>query len=155
MTVILSKTSLIFACGLALVVLPHAYAEHTNEHSEEAMFKSKDSDKDGRISRIEHAAGAMKMFNNMDTNHDGVVTATEMDAFHATKSEKSGKGKMSSADTIKVLDTNGDGQLSRAEHEAGSDALFIKMDTNRDGFLSLSECSIGHDSMMKKEKHPN
>jgi Ca2+-binding EF-hand superfamily protein len=140
-----TETSLIIACCVALAAMPCAFAEHSTD----AMFKSMDTDGDGRISRAEHAAGAKKTFDKMDANHDGIVTAAEMDASHDMKTDKPEKKGMSSADKIKALDANGDGKLSRAEHEAGSDAMFTKMDANNDGFLSPAECTAGHDGMMK------
>lgn len=147
-----TKTSLIITCCLSLAALPCAFAGHTEEHSADAMFKSMDTDGDGRVSRAEHAAGAKKMFDEMDANHDGSVTAAEMTACHEMKGDKPAKDAMSSADKIKVMDTNGDGQLSKAEHDAGADAMFTKMDTDGDGFLSASECKAGHDGMMKNKK---
>ena len=35
-----------------------------------------DTDQDGSISATEHAAGAKKMFEKMDADGDGIVTAT-------------------------------------------------------------------------------
>ena len=40
---------------------------------------------------------------------------------------------MSAAEKIKVVDGNGDGVLTAAEHEAASKKMFQKMDANRDG----------------------
>ncbi len=39
-----------------------------------------DTNHDGVVSADEHAAGAKQMFAKMDADHDGNVTATEMDA---------------------------------------------------------------------------
>ncbi len=155
MTITKTKTSFIIACSLAVTVLPCAFAGHTGEHSADAMFKSMDTDGDGRISRTEHAAGAKKMFDKMDANHDGIVTAAEMTACHDMDGDKSAKDEMSSAEKIKVIDTNGDGQLSRAEHDTGTDTMFTKMDTDADGFLSPTECAAGHEKMMKDKKSAN
>ena len=61
------------------------------------MFQKMDTNGDGKISADEHAAGARAMFQEMDTNGDGKVTPAEMDAEHArheamsTKPEKAGK----------------------------------------------------------------
>lgn len=112
--------------------------------------KMMDTNNDGMVSSAEHAAGAKKMFTSMDANSDGNVTAAEMDARHAAKAAKGGdRMKMSSAEKIKAIDTNGDGQLSAAEHEAGSAQMFAKMDTNGDGNLTAAEMKAGHDSAMK------
>ena len=44
------------------------------------MIMMTDSDKDGRISQAEAVAGALKMFDQADTNHDGTVTHEERGA---------------------------------------------------------------------------
>ncbi len=155
------NSSLILACGLALVALPCAFAGH-DEHSSDAMFKSMDANSDGQISRAEHVAGGKKMFSDADANHDGRVTAAEMTAAHAkmkadmpakadtaAKADKAAKGEMDAAEMIKMHDQNGDGQLTAAEHDAGCDSMFTKMDKNNDGSLSKDECKEGQ----KKMKH--
>jgi len=112
--------------------------------------KMMDTNGDGSVSAAEHTAGAQKMFTSMDANADGNVTAAEMDAHHAAKAAKGGdRMKMASAQKIKAIDTNGDGQLSAAEHEAGSQQMFAKMDTNGDGNLSAAEMQAGHDAAKK------
>ena len=137
----------LFAAGFALVALPAALANDSA-----TMFKSMDTDGDGRVSRAEHAAGAKMMFDKMDANHDGVVTAAEMDAARPMKSEKPAGQQMSASEKIKVIDTDGDGQLTAAEHSAGSQTMFNKMDTNSDGFLSMEEFEAGHKKMMNNDK---
>ncbi len=146
-----TKTSLILACGLALVGLPCAFAEHTGEHSADAMFKAMDTNGDGQVSRAEYAAHAQKMFDKMDANHDGMVTVAEMNAAHEKKADKPAKDETTASDKFKAMDTNGDGQISSVEHAAWADAMFTKLDTNGDGFLNASECAAGHESM-KKDK---
>ncbi|HEY0334193.1 MAG TPA: hypothetical protein VGC74_10845 [Stenotrophomonas sp.] len=113
-----------------------------------------DTDGDGAVSSAEHAAGAQKMFTAMDTNKDGSVSAAEMDASWAKKAAKDGKPdrmKMSSADKIKEIDTDGDGSISASEHAAGSAKMFSKMDANSDGKVTAAEMQAGHDTMMKKK----
>lgn len=156
MTASKTRTSFILACGLALVALPCAFAEHTGEHSPDAMFKAMDTSGDGRVSRAEHAASAQKMFADADINHDGIVTLAEMEAV-CTKmhADKPMKDEMSAAGMIKQCDQNGDGQVSEAEHTAHADAMFSKMDTDGDGFLSATECSAGHAGMKQDKKSTN
>jgi len=97
-----------------------------------------DANGDGRISRAEHAAGARKMFDKMDANHDGIVTAAEMDA--PARRKPTGRHRpVVVGRKIKAIDIDGDGQLTAAEHAAGSDSMFSKMDTDGDGFLTKSE----------------
>jgi Ca2+-binding EF-hand superfamily protein len=141
------RTSILAACALALGCVPAARADHDSDK----LFKMMDANGDGKISRGEHAAAAKQMFTQCDANRDGIVTAAEMDAAMAAKGEKPSKDEKSSAEKIKVIDQDGDGKLTTAEHEAGSATMFAKMDTNGDGFLSKQECDEGH-KMLKKGK---
>jgi Ca2+-binding EF-hand superfamily protein len=137
--------TLIATCSLSLCVLPNAFADsHGDKH-----FKLMDTNGDGKISRAEHAAGAKKMFTQCDANRDGIVTAAEMDAAMAAKGEKPARDDKSSVEKIQVIDQNGDGRLTAAEHEAGTETMFGKMDKDGDGFLSKAECDEGM-KLMKK-----
>lgn len=111
-----------------------------------------DTNGDGKVSRAEHAAGAKMMFTECDANHDGIVTAAEMDtSAKAAKHDKHDKYEKTSAEKIKMIDQNGDGQLTAAEHETGADQMFAKADTDGDGSLSLEEVREGM-KMKKKDK---
>ena len=135
------------ACSLAWCALPAALAGP----EEDKHFKMMDANGDGKITRAEHAAGAKQMFAECDANRDGIVTATEMDTLMASKRQKPAKDEKSSAEKIQVIDQNGDGQLTAAEHAAGSEKIFSKMDTNSDGVLTKEECDAGQ-NMLKKDK---
>jgi Ca2+-binding EF-hand superfamily protein len=75
-----------------------------------------------------------------------------MDAAHEkVAGKKATKADMSSAEKIKVVDTNRDGMLTAEEHAAGSKKMFDKMDTDKDGFVSKAELTACHAKMMKKE----
>lgn len=139
-------TSLLIACGLAILAIPSAFAGDPDK-----KFKAMDADSDGKVTRTEHAVGAREMFTKCDANKDGLVTAAEMDAAFAAKGDKHDKHEKSAIDKIKEIDTNADGQLSLAEHEAGTEKMFNKLDKNSDGTLSKDECHEGHKEM-KKDK---
>jgi Ca2+-binding EF-hand superfamily protein len=138
--------------------------------SGQAEVKMMDTDGDGSISAAEHAAGAKKMFEMMDADGDGIVTAKEMEAAHKdmptaqrgssgesdTQDASRLKGNSmhhdkSAATKIKMIDTDGDGTISAAEHEAGAKKMFEKMDKDHDGKLSAAEVQAGHDRMMTAE----
>jgi Ca2+-binding EF-hand superfamily protein len=157
---IIAKSSLILICGLAFVALPQALAEHSVEHTADAMFKAADTNNDSKLSRAENAAHGKKLFTDTDTNRDSTVTLVEMTAAHAKmKADMKGKdglpqatdndatAEMSPAAMIKMHDQNGDGQLTAAEQTAGCEAMFKKMDANNDGSLSKDECKEGHKQM--------
>jgi hypothetical protein len=143
--------SLAVLCGLALS--SGAFADNRpKEKAADAQFKVMDTNADAKLSPDEHAAGARKMFDAMDANKDGTVTSAEMDAAHEkVTGKKATKADMSSAEKIKVVDTNGDGMLTAEEHADGSKRMFEKMDTDKDGFVSQAELAAGHAKMMKKE----
>ena len=143
------RTSVVVACTLALCALPAAFANHHDGDKSDQHFKLMDTNSDGKISRAEHAAGAKKMFAECDANKDGIVTAAEMDASMKKKGEMAAVDDKSSAEKIKEIDTDSDGKLTTAEHEAGVEKMFGKMDTNGDGFLSKEECDAGM-KLMKK-----
>jgi Ca2+-binding EF-hand superfamily protein len=130
---------LVAACSLALCALPNAFAGKDADHH----FKKMDTNGDGKVTRAEHAAGAKQMFTECDVNKDGVVTAAEMDAAMALKGEKPDKREKTSAEKIRMIDQNGDGQLTVAEHNAGTEQMFAKMDKDGDGALSKEECAEG------------
>lgn len=117
----------------------------------EAEVKSMDTNGDGKVSPEEHAAGAKRMLETIDANKDGKVTAQEMDAAHErVTGAKAGPGEMSAAEKIKVIDADGDGVLTSAEHEAGSKKVFAQIDTDHDGFVTREELVAGFEKMMKK-----
>jgi len=116
-------------------------------------FKMMDTDGDGKISRDEYAAGSKKMFDKMDADKNGKVTAAEMEAHHQQMTgKKAGQTEMTTTEKIKMVDSNGDGELTVEEFETGAKTMFDKMDTNHDGYLTRAELEAGHKMMMKKGK---
>lgn len=141
------RNPILVACAFALCTLPAAFAGgDADKH-----FKMMDVNADGKISRAEHTTGAKQMFAQCDANRDGIVTAAEMDTAMAAKGEKHAKNDKTSAEKIRMIDENGDGQLTAAEHAAGTEKIFAQMDKDGDGFLSKSECDEG-EKMLKKDK---
>lgn len=114
-------------------------------------FKAMDTNRDGKVSRDEHAAGARAAFQKMDGNHDGKVTASEMEAAHrAIAGGDAAADSVSAADKIKAVDQDGDGVLTAAEHAGASRTMFDRMDADHDGLLTPGEMAAGHAAMMKK-----
>lgn len=144
-------TKLVFG-GIAMFIASSAMARANEPGAIDKEFAMMDTNKDGKISAGEHAAGAKAMFEQMDRNKDGKVTAAEMTAAHkAVTGHAAKKSEMSAADKIKAVDASDDGILTAEEHAAASAAMFAKMDTDKDGFLSRHEMAAGHASMMKKD----
>jgi len=157
-------------CGVVLAGAALAGEGDSGKSPGSAAVTRMDTDRNGTVSASEHAAGAKAMFERMDVNGDGRVTAAEMDAAHAAmhrergsehaehggedrhadSGEHRGPHRMSSAERIKVIDTNGDGVLTAEEHAAGSRSMFARMDTDHDGSLTAAEIKAGHEKMMNE-----
>lgn len=160
-------SSIGYVVGLAL-----ATSAYAGGGSGQAELKMMDADQDGSISAAEHAAGAKKMFEKMDADGDGNVTAQEMGAAHKDMptahseqsgsvssrqpeprtSDASGKPIASASAKMKAIDTDSDGVISAAEHEAGAKKMFGKMDKDQNGRLTAAEIQAGHDRMMTAEE---
>lgn len=152
------KTLLLPACALVAATAAFAGA---GAHPAADMFAKMDANGDGRVSAEEHAAAAHAMFIQADTNGDNVVTAAELAAVRDSRADSSAQETASTrgapqadsaaaAAKIRVIDQDGDGKLTAAEHEAGAKHMFAQMDTNHDGYLSPEECEAGHARLMPK-----
>lgn len=54
---------------------------------------------------------------------------------------------------FKKIDTNGDGVITKDEHQAFSDKMFSKMDTNGDGSVTKEEGKEAREKMREKFKN--
>lgn len=157
---------LVIASSVALAASAYAGDDESKHGSSHSKLQMMDTDQDGSVSSTEHAAGAKKMFERMDADRDGIVTAKEMDAAHkdmpsarsdeassetnpgtASRLGKSDRPK-SAAAKIKSIDSDGDGTITAAEHEAGARKMFDKMDKDDNGRLSAAELQAGEDKML-------
>ena len=69
----------------------------------------------------------------LDANHDGVVTAAEIDAFFNKQIERR-KSRI-----LSRLDADKDGKITEAEIDAAIEALFNDADSDHDGNVTLAE----------------
>lgn len=83
-------------------------------------------------------AGAVR-FDQLDTNHDGSLSATEISA------APGGRG-------LARADANSDGAVSKAEFTAQQGQRFDMMDGNRDGQLSKAERDAFRQQMMERRR---
>jgi len=51
---------------------------------------------------------------------------------------------------FQMMDTNGDGKISREEYTAGARKMFDKMDANKDGKVTAAEMDAAHEQIMGK-----
>lgn len=108
--------------------------------------ESMDTNGDGMISASEHAAGAQAKFERMDADRDGQLTAAEMEGAHAGKG-MAGK-RMDASGMMGKMDGDADGRISASEHATAAQSMFDEADTNDDGNLSQEEWKAHHEMKM-------
>ena len=106
-------------------------------------LKAADTNGDGMISRSEAAAALPELvehFDKIDADKNGFITLQEFES--AMKARHGQHGH----DTLKRLDKNGDGAISREEAQASPRLAkhFDEIDTNKDGLLSKEELQAAH-----------
>ena len=81
-----------------------------------------DTNKDGMVSKAEHAAAADAMFTATDANKDGMVSADEMKAAHEGKcgGDKADKGKEGSCGSDKGKEGSCGGDKAAGKGKEGS-----------------------------------
>lgn len=72
----------------------------------------------------------------------GLLFAGSINLAHADKMD----------DKMMMMDTSGDGMVSRAEHDAFASKSFGMMDANGDGMMSKDEMKMGKEKMEKEMK---
>ncbi len=108
-----------------------------------------DANQDGVATRAEAIAQADARFAQMDTDHDGRITAGEMRAYREALHDRvvaSGRdvpvpppGGRKHDGTGRRMDPNGDGSVTREEFEARALKRFDRMDADHDGTIDATE----------------
>ncbi|MGE5561677.1 MAG: EF-hand domain-containing protein [Bacillota bacterium] len=110
--------------------------------------------------RAEFVAGVQSRFNAVDANHDGVLDANEVNAMLQKEVQQAQAVQQQQlAAEFAKLDTNKDGQLSKAEFMAAARPLQARqtpqqiiaaIDSNKDGKISFQEYEAGPLSSFNK-----
>lgn len=108
--------------------------------------------KDPYASRHNHGEFGMKLFDQIDANHDGSITKDELKAFHRAKFD--------------TIDSNHDGKITEAEAKAAKrEGSYKKMgDKNKKGHVTFDEtfaeedahfadADSNHDGKVTKEEY--
>lgn len=103
------------------------------------MFDQLDADKDGKVTAAEIAANRAARVKAADANGDGMMSADELAAMQLAEMTERAKAK--AGEMVTRLDSDGDGLLSVAEMAArpGPAKFFDRIDTDGDGAISREE----------------
>lgn len=112
------------------------------------------------MTRSAMLADVQKKFTGIDTNHDKVVTKTEIQAAETRAMAELGKMRDEQmAENFKKLDTDNNGQISLTEFKAIApdlkasetpDQILTQYDTNKDGKITLDEYRSPQSAMFDK-----
>lgn len=97
------------------------------------LFDRMDADKDGKVTATELEPIAAKRFMRDDANGDGAVSSAEIDAALKAAMEKR-RNRM-----LATMDANKDGSISKTELDTFVEAMVKSADSNADGGVSLDE----------------
>ncbi len=110
------------------------------------------------IARREVVEVVRRQFAAMDTNHDGVVTEREFEAYRAAQARNPGRpSELAAFDHVGAhwfehADPDGTGRISLEQAEARPLRLFDTADTNGDGVVSLQERQVA-EMLMSLDGH--
>ncbi len=90
---------------------------------QQKLFDQIDTNHDGTISRAEYQAWIDGRFDKLDTNHDGVVDATEIANSPATAARVQKRAER----FVQHFDTSGSGKVSKADFEAKAMKRFDRL----------------------------
>lgn len=99
-------------------------------------FDGRDANHDGVLTPAENAAAAAQVFNAIDQDGDGEITAEEIDAARKALGLAT---TPTSQEVIARADQDGDGEETLAEYIAQEGRDFRAADANHDGVLSREE----------------
>lgn len=110
----------------------------------DVIMKALDRDFDGKLDANEWKDGTDDGFVEIDQDLDGIDTPAEIETLSDPLSDELGKIGASLCVTLieklfMTLDKDGDHQVSKAEYEEGTIAIFKRLDTNHDGALTKAE----------------
>lgn len=97
------------------------------------LMLSFDANKDGQVSREELEAGLKAQFDAADTDHNGSLNLSEIQAENARRWQANGTA------SSPLIDWNMDGVVSLAEFSATALSVFAQLDRDRGGMLAGAE----------------
>lgn len=123
---------LALCCGVGALL---AIAGATQAQVSVDRFNQLDTNHDGIVDQDEYDAGARASFAALDTDHDGLVTLDELRAPLDPNAGGIGRDGMARAQ-LAAMDLNYDNAISEAEFVAYADQSMSKYDKDGDGRLT-------------------
>ncbi len=148
---------ILFAACAALIAMPAiAWAgDHHGDggHGKGAMrhFDKMDKNGDGVIDAGEAEAMRARMFARMDTDGDGFVTQAEIAEKRAKRAARQAKRQARHDKHMAEMDSDGDGRVARDEFTASKGHMFDKLDADGDGRITREEMAAHHGKRHKDE----
>jgi Ca2+-binding EF-hand superfamily protein len=125
----------VLGMGGVMSVLPAHALGNRGTMDPVALFEDADTNHDGVVSREEYAAARAAKFDQLDRNHDGFLT----DADFPRMGKLGGDRVEKLHDMLQKMDADHDGKVSRDEFKNGGTAIFDLVDANRDGVVDKAE----------------
>ncbi|HMB47548.1 MAG TPA: EF-hand domain-containing protein [Afifellaceae bacterium] len=139
---------IVAASGLALGAgtLAPAFAQGDTAGQRAGKFAARmierfDGDKDGKVTLAGYLALESERFAKSDTDGDGFITASEIEARSGKRADRRGSR------ILERLDKDGDGRISAAEADTGQriKRRFARLDVDRDNFVTTAELEAARD----------
>lgn len=106
------------------------------------MLARADANHDGAITRDEFLARPEQMFDRLDKDHNGTISAAELQQIRADgeqRREQFQQRREQARANRPHMDANSDGSISRSEYDAMGASMFQRLDTNGDGQITQAE----------------
>ena len=111
------------------------------------MMRRLDTDRDGKLTRAEFMAGVDRRFARADLDSDGKITDADLPPFMRGRDVLSGEDRigrrrgrgMRMLRMLRGADTDGNGEITKAEATAHAEKRFARFDRNSDGTVDEAD----------------
>jgi Ca2+-binding EF-hand superfamily protein len=137
----------LLALSTSYAAEPHALGSLCTKEFQKALMTEKmlqiiDTSGKGVITRADYDRYMNKLFDTIDTAHQGVIDQSKFMAIDHTSSNvwpMELQKAFRSAAMLRLIDKSGKGQVTKADFSDHMGAIFETLDTNHDGILESDE----------------